>query len=121
MLINLSNHPSSFWDSIQQEAAHIYGNIVDLPFPNIEPKWDIEEIKLLTQEYANKCFHWINESNENSEVHVMGEMTFWYDLLKLLRAYQIKCIDSTTQRKVVLKGDNKKEVEFKFVRLRSYE
>ena len=37
MLINLSNHTSAMWDESQKKAALIYGKLVDLPFPAIDP------------------------------------------------------------------------------------
>ena len=40
MLINLSNHPLSGWDTKQLEAATRYGKLIELPFPEVDPTKD---------------------------------------------------------------------------------
>lgn len=41
MLLNLSNHPSSLWCDEQIKAAEtLFGEIVDLPFPQVDPNGD---------------------------------------------------------------------------------
>ena len=35
VFVNFTNHPSETWEEKQIEAAHQYGKIVDLPFPNV--------------------------------------------------------------------------------------
>lgn len=41
MLLNLSNHPSSLWCDEQKKAAEtLFGEIVDLPFPQVDPNGD---------------------------------------------------------------------------------
>lgn len=37
MLINCSNHPSRLWGDPQKEAAKVYGEIMDIPFPQVNP------------------------------------------------------------------------------------
>ncbi len=36
--INLTNHPSTKWGADQLAAAKKYGNIVDIPFPAVDPE-----------------------------------------------------------------------------------
>ena len=42
--VNYSNHPSSAWSSDQIAAAHKYGDIIDIPFPNVSASSGEEEI-----------------------------------------------------------------------------
>ena len=42
VFINLSNHRSENWGNDQIEAASRFGEIVDLPFPNVEPGMEIQ-------------------------------------------------------------------------------
>ena len=37
MLINFTNHPSAQWSAEQTAAAQVYGKVIDLAFPAINP------------------------------------------------------------------------------------
>ncbi|MDR3261870.1 MAG: hypothetical protein LBT78_08560 [Tannerella sp.] len=56
MLINLSNHPSALWQAPQLEVATVYGEIIDLPFPVVDPEGDATYIQSLGKEYIFKQF-----------------------------------------------------------------
>lgn len=115
MLINLSNHPSSKWSDLQiKTAMDLYGPIKDMEFPHIDPNWSIEEVKALALNY----FHQINEENP-SAVHIMGELSFCFTLVTLLKGSGMHCIASTTERIVNQNGDQKIS-NFQFVRFRTY-
>jgi len=45
MLINLSNHPTRLWDNAQLDAASVYGDIVEIEFPAIDPHWHKSDIE----------------------------------------------------------------------------
>lgn len=120
MLINLTNHPSTLWDTAQLDAAQqLFGNIVDLPFPDVDPAGDEQYISNLADEYLNKILSLANGALPT--VHLMGEMTFTFALLNRLRTHNIPCIASTTQRIVENLPNGEKKVKFQFVRLRMYE
>lgn len=121
MLINLSNHPSNNWSEKQiAEAKKLFGEIVDIPFPQINPAEDENYINSITDEYLLICKEKLkNTVKENSAVHLMGEFNFTFLLAcKLLKA-GIKCVSSTTERNAIEK-DGVKVSEFKFVRFREY-
>ena len=42
--INYTNHPSINWSEAQLQAAKIYGEIIDMAFPEIDPHWDESQI-----------------------------------------------------------------------------
>lgn len=117
MFINLTNHPSENWSKAQLEAAQRYGEIIDLSFPVIEPTFTKEDILYLVKE----CTETILGMKEDETVaHVMGEMTFTYNLVKALKEKGITCLASTTERNTVMTPDGKKISEFKFVQFREY-
>lgn len=119
MLINLSNHPSAQWSEKQLlKANKLYGNVVDMPFPQIPP----EEGEDYIIEIAQKFYHQIEEyQNDNQDVcvHIMGELTFCFCLVSLLKKSNIKCVASTTIRNVVQQG-NVKTTVFEFCKFREY-
>lgn len=117
MFINLTNHPSENWSKEQLEAAQQYGEIVDMSFPVIEPTFTKNDILHLVKE----CIEIIMGMKDGETVvHVMGEMTFTYNLVKALHEIGIVCLASTTERLVKMTSDGKKISEFKFVQFREY-
>ena len=119
MFINISNHPSSIWHENQIEAARHYGDIVDIPFPNILPQINTVEVKLVVDEYLQKIVALANGLTETIVVHVMGESVFSFMLVAALLKKNYKVVASTTERVVSYEGDVKR-TEFKFVRFREY-
>lgn len=118
MLVNFSNHPSRYWDERQREASRCYGNVVDLPFPAIAPSANSQELQTLAQSSVQKILS-MGET-ESITVHVMGEMTFTFMIVKKLKELGIKCIASTTERNTTYNSDGTKLSEFSFVKFREY-
>lgn len=119
MLINLSNHPSAKWSIEQTEAAHkLYGEIVDLPFPVVEPSADEAQIALLADEYLSRVLQLAD--GQSVIIHLMGEMTLTFALLFRLQMQGLTCVASTTQRITIETEPNVKQSVFKFVRFRNY-
>jgi len=116
MLINLTNHPLDKWDTAQQKLAEkIYGEIVDIPFPNIPPEADELYIENLAKKYLQKILEYKPQA-----VHVQGEFTFTYKVVSLIRQQNIKCLASTTERLMTENEDGSRTYNFKFVRFREY-
>lgn len=124
MLINLSNHPLDTWsDQQKQEAEKQFGRIVDLQFPPIAPESDLDQIAQIATEYVDICFKQFEQENPSSfqnAVHVMGEMTFVYQFVKMMSELGVVCVASTTRRIVVAADQNEKTSKFEFVRFRPY-
>lgn len=119
LFLNLSNHSSDKWSKAQLDAARAYGEVVDMPFPEIDPGATTEEIHRLAEEYADR----ITSSylgRDLMTVHLMGEMTFTFRLVTLLHARGVRCVASTTQRKTSELADGKKESIFEFQAFREY-
>lgn len=121
MLINLSNHPSINWSQEQKlKALELYKEIVDIPFPEVDPNGEEEYIENLAGEYLNKILEIKNRTSETVVVHLMGELTFSFALLVKLKANGVRCVASTTQRVVMDEGNGRVTKLFRFVRFREY-
>lgn len=117
MLINLSNHPSCNWGPDQLNAAARYGDIIDLPFPEVAPEGDESYIEQLVSSTMASILQYA--SKEEVTVHIMGEMTFVYLIVNCLSKIGIPCLASTTRR-IAQEADNIKISDFRFVRFRNY-
>lgn len=118
MLINLTNHPYTTWDEKQRTAAGVYGECVDMTFPNIDPQMDEADVSHLADEYAGR----IVQMGAGCEltVHVMGEFTFCYSLIRRLQNAGVRCVASCTERDVTIAEDGSKATKFHFARFREY-
>lgn len=99
------------------KAARNYGEVVDMPFPIIEPNFTREDILHCVKVYVEMIERM---KDDNTVVHVMGEMTFTYNLVNALKELDITCLASTTERLVKMMPDGKKTSEFIFVQFREY-
>ncbi len=118
MFLNLSNHPSANWSAEQTEAARrLSGEIVDMPFPAVDPAGDEDYIASLANEYCARVLE--TAGTQPLIVHVMGEMTFTFALVQRLHTIGIPCVASTTER-VIVEHDRVKTSVFKFIQFRKY-
>lgn len=119
MLLNLSNHPKDKWDEHQLNTAlSLFGKVVDMSFPQIDPHATEKEIELLAERYAAEIF--AMQGRDKLTVHVMGEMTFTFALVFRLKRLGIASVASTSERNVEIVSDSEKKVYFSFVRFRYY-
>lgn len=118
MLLNLSNHPSANWPPTQLQASiQQYGNVHDMPFPQIDPHSSSDEVAQLAGQYFND----IRKLEPfPTAVHLMGELTFTFALVTKLKAAGIPCIASTTERIVNFDQNGNKHSTFQFIRFRKY-
>lgn len=118
LLVNFSNHPSRYWDNSQREASQNYGELLDIPFPQISPNASDDELEKMALDYVQRIVS-LAESKDIT-VHIMGEMTFTFMVVTRLKELGIKCIASTTERKTYFNPDGTKVSEFQFVKFREY-
>lgn len=119
LFINFSNHPFSAWSEEQLAAARSCGDLVDMAFPAVDPRWGAAEVA----EEAERIVRDIREAApvpEATAVHVMGEMTLTFALVSRLRALGYRCLASTTERHVWTDGEGNRVTAFRFVRFREY-
>lgn len=113
--VNFSNHPSSRWSKEQIAEALRYSRIVDVPFPEVDPKLDAGEVSRLAGEYAGTILEF-----GPAAVMCQGEMTLCFKVVEILKSKGVlvlaACSSKETTEDVV---DAKKSI-FRFVRFREY-
>src|SRR5450432_2574175 len=122
MFANLSNHPSAEWPAEQYQAALLLGahQVVDVPFPGVDPELDGEPFRLLARATAQRV-----AASGATVAMVQGESTMVYAIVGLLRSAGIRCYAATTERDSVAQtgpgGAVLKTSVFRFVRFREYQ
>lgn len=101
IFVNCSNHPSKGWQDSQKNAALEYGEIVDVPFPNVGSEITNEELDALVDDTVNKILEY-----KPKAVMLMGEFVTSYKIVNKLKENNIKVLVSVTER-------NSKEVKGK--------
>lgn len=123
MLVNFSNHRIENWSAEQLATAKTYGEIVDVPFPNVDPTGSVSYIADLADECVEKLMS-IIENPECDVVHIMGELNLVYCVVNKLKSRGVKCVVSTTERnveeKVLDNGEIQKIATFKFCTFREF-
>lgn len=117
--INFSNHPSDNWNATQVGEALKYGNIVDIPFPDVAPEATEEDIeKLANESIISICQY------DDPTVMVQGEFTLTYSVVNKLKEKGITCLASCSERKaeetILDDGSSKKISTFEFIKFRKY-
>ncbi len=116
--INFTNHLSSKWGEKQIQCARIYGEIKDIPFPNISPYITDEEFCLLAEKYIN-----ILISEKPCCVLCQGESVFATLIVSMLLKNNIPVVAAVSERRVkerIDDGQTIKTVVFEFVKFRKY-
>jgi hypothetical protein len=116
MLLNISNHPSTFWPTDQYAAAiDQYESVEDMDFPDIDPALDSDDLDQLVDAYER-----LIKEIDPTAIHLMGELTFTYRLVRRLKEAGYHVIASTTQRISQMVNAEHKVSTFRFVRFRPY-
>ena len=118
--VNFSNHSSKYWSKNQIEAARAWGEIVDIPFPNVEADCTEEEIRYIAESTIQEIMKY-----QPQAVLCQGEFTLSYAVIRCLRQMGIMVCAACSKRiaeEICLEdGISKKESQFEFVRFRKYE
>ena len=91
--INLSNHPSDKWNVTQLETAKQYGEVIDIPFPQIGPEASKGDVASLADEYFARI-----QKYEKPIVMIQGEFTFTYALVRRLEDDGIPAVSTCSRR-----------------------
>lgn len=118
LFLNLSNHPHHTWNEQQLEAARALGELQDMSFPAIAPEATEEEIAAQADEYVQKIL--AHAEGKRVTVHLMGELTFCFALVRRLEEVSITCVASCSRRDVEELPDGRKQSAFHFTRFRRY-
>ncbi len=119
MFINCTNHPLAMWSEKQKEEASRYGQVVDFPFPTIEPWMTTDDLR----EQARKTAEQIGAMHPEA-VLLAGEFTFVFMLAdKLLQdGVRVLCTCSRRMTTEVKRpdGTSEKKAIFSFEGFRPY-
>ncbi|MFA6847716.1 MAG: hypothetical protein WCQ94_05235 [Lachnospiraceae bacterium] len=119
MFLNFSNHPHSVWQTKQCEAAGNYGEVIDFPFPQIDPAASSEDVEKLARVYVDKVI-----KMNPDVVFAAGEFTFTYLVVRGLLQAGVRVVSSCSERRTVeIAGDDgtlTKSVKYDFVQFRDY-
>lgn len=119
IFINHTNHPSARWSAAQRAAAEGYGEIVDLPFPDIAPDWDEAAVARLADRQAAAIL-----GQAPAAVLCQGEFTYSYALIRRLAAAGIPvlaaCSRREAQESIDASGHTLRTSVFAFLRFRRY-
>ena len=96
MFINFTNHPSENWLNSQIDASMVYGEIMDIPFPEVPTGINENDLKQMAVECVDKI------ADKNPEaVMVQGEMTLMFMVVDELLRRGIKVLAATTDRRTI--------------------
>ena len=119
MFINLSNHSSDKWSEKQTKKAKEEGEIIDIPFPAVDPYGTDTYLNELVEEYCSKIMQW-----ENPVVMLQGEYLFTYRLVNRLKSLGIKVVAGCSERRTIEyideSGNTVRKSEFEFVDFKEY-
>ena len=120
IFVNFSNHPSSRWSDEQLKVARQqYGEIVDMPFPALDPYVDERAIA----EIGEDCIEKILKLSPCA-VMCQGEFTLTFYVVNRLINKGISCVSACSERSSVEvmqeDGSVRKESLFLFRGFRKY-
>lgn len=120
MFINCTNHPYSCWSEGQLYAAHAaYGDIVDYPFPAVDPLWNEEQLAQEARRIGAEL-----EAMQPDAVLCQGEMGMTFALVSLLGEKGIPALHACSERiareQIAPDGRTIKVSEFVFRGFRAY-
>lgn len=114
--INFTNHASFLWGREQIQAAEIYGEIVDCPFPAVSADCDEGEIRKLAINYTEKII-----AMQPAAVLCQGEYSLAFAVAFLLIQKDIPVLVACSERCVEERKEGettRRESTFRFVRFR---
>ena len=120
VFVNYTNHPSDKWSKAQLEAAQDYGEVIDMPFPNILPNASESDISSMAEKACQKL-----EQLSPAAVLCQGEFSFVYQIVRRMTKRKIPVLAACSERIVAESTDENgvthRTSEFKFVQFRQYE
>lgn len=118
MFVNFTNHSSLRWSDAQLRNAEEYGEIVDVPFPRVEPDSTRETIQAMADKYAQQI-----ADMKPACVLCQGEFCLCVAVIERLKAKNLKVVAACSKREaeeIVTEHETKKISRFAFVQFREY-
>lgn len=117
--VNFSNHPTEKWDIRQKEAAEAFGPVVYVPFPDVDPEQDDDEIVRLANQMTDEIL-----SYHPKAVMCQGESTLCIAVVRQLQLNGIEVYAACSKRDAKEYSDDQgntiKKTVFRFVQFRKY-
>jgi len=117
--INFTNHPFNKWSDEQKEATKIYGSVIDMPFPCVDPTATESDIERMGDAIVDKI-----ETMNTKAVLCQGEFSLSYYVIQTLQAKNITVLCACSERKVIESVDTNgqaiKTSYFQFVQFKKY-
>lgn len=119
MFVDFTNHPSSGWSLAQLEAAKGWGEIVDLPFPDVPANSTEADISRFAGEYLERILELSPDA-----VLVQGETSLSFAVAARLIKNGIAALCAASERvcetTIAEDGSTVRKSVFKFSRFRMY-
>lgn len=118
LFINCTNHEKKNWSEEQLQAAEVYGEVVDFPFPKVKAdadEWSISEM-------GERVFREIMKKKP-AAVLCQGEFSLAFYLVQRFLKEGVTVLAACSEREVreeMQDGRYIKHAEFHFVRFRRY-
>ena len=119
MFYNLSNHPHANWGNVQLDAARKWGDIEDVPFPEVNAQLDEQDILRAAQECVNKI-----KLSTGDAIFVAGEYGAVFpiidELLNQGKTVLSTASDGKTTYRTIGNGTNERIIHFNFLKFIPY-
>lgn len=119
MFLNLSNHSYETWSENQKNAAKEHGEIVDYPFPAVDPMATKQEIEQLAENVVREVVDLAPKI-----IMCQGEFTLTYRLVKKLQEAGFLVVSACSERNTTIiqreDGSTVKQIGFEFQQFREY-
>lgn len=112
--INFSNHESACWSEKQIQSANVYGRIIDIPFPQVDPACTEADVRRIGDEYLKRIMEL-----QPAAVLCQGEFSVSYYVIRKLKLQGVTVVAACSKRNTVMDG-NKKISQFEFEKFREY-
>ena len=119
MFYNLSNHPHVNWGNAQLEAARKWGDIEDVPFPEVNAQLDEQDILRAAQECVKKIKMSIDDA-----IFVAGEYGAAFPIIDELLNQGKTVLSTISDSKIVYRtadnGTSERIIHFNFLKFIPY-
>ena len=119
IFVNHTNHQSERWSVEQKTAAEKFGRIVDLPFPDVPPNFNTDEVHEMVMKNLREIL-----ALKPAAVLCQGEFSYTVAMVEELKKNNVAVMAATSERVVSVvqesDGSTKRVSIFNFVRFRRY-
>ncbi|MEM6318140.1 MAG: TIGR02221 family CRISPR-associated protein [Bacteroidota bacterium] len=108
-LLNVSHHPFAHWSTAQRQLAQQqFGSVRDLAFPEVDAALSPTAFNALVEQYYRQI-----KQLRPQAVHIMGELTFTYALVRRLKGEGVVCLASVVHRQIGQSEDRTIDYDFR--------